>query len=696
MSLRTILKTEYEDRLQNSAGDSKIRCLLQLASLNVDAPDRYLEYYLEAAELGSPFAQSLCARIGYGAFKNCTNLPPVGRFNRWLLRGALGPEEDEAAALLGAHTEASTSILEWDMVSARQRTPYPTGGYGWGTTALVVYPEDTAESSLLAAVLKGDLSALSKLLENGELLATRFTNGDTLIHVAAELDKATTITFLANDCSKFDLELLDCPNAEGLTPLATAMVHGCYEAMLALLNAGADCKRLVSTRMVRYLANMGYAGMISQLLELRDILERDGNSVQGMTRPCPSEAELLYGDFSFFDDGDEAEPGRHLHPIFASILGDNIWTLQALLKRGCSQDVWMGAAAPGSSDSRFLRVSLAPIHLACQLRPLHLAVLLRHGADVNLTTADPLQQTPVQLACTATTQPCFAYSCSRLPAENEKITLTSLTEMRLCMLRLLATYGKPNYDAQDRLGKTALHHCMARQGCLPVIQALVDDYGADLEIRDGQGMTPLHHAASPLGQELDYVKFCVSRLPHHAIDKPDGQDMTPLMWAVRVRRAASVDFCKCFVERGCSLFCRTLSGETVLHIAALASEELFTYIFDEAAKVDLLATLSDLVDDNGRTFGHIVARSEHSKIRTSLQRVPDKALVRMINRADSDGLTLLHAASQTGDAGLVEFLLRKGADINRTAKGGSTALQLARSAERSAVVRVLEEHLRHG
>ena len=59
------------------------------------------------------------------------------------------------------------------------------------------------------------------------------------------------------------------------------------------------------------------------------------------------------------------------------------------------------------------------------------------------------------------------------------------------------------------LGRAANHHRVAPEGWLPTLEFLVDEMGADVNLRDDLGYTPLHHAASR--GDIEQILFLVSR-----------------------------------------------------------------------------------------------------------------------------------------------------------------------------------------
>ncbi|KAF4945478.1 hypothetical protein FSARC_14421 [Fusarium sarcochroum] len=686
-SLRRILIAEYEERLDNSTSNERIRCLEALGSLNVDNYRKFISYNFQAAQIGSMAARAFLAKIGPGHAANPNEW--LQEIARWKLETALSgmPQLDTFQSQL---EETCPSLLKVEEILT-PLTYSPKDFHLMNERdhdcSLWIFdltqPPPQPAMSALQAIVGNDNSGLHQAVKNDtSVLNERFGDGDTLLHVAAELDRTKMLVTLVNE---YGMDV-DLQNSDFITPLVTAAVHDCHDALDVLLNLRAEYKRLLSGRVTSYLANISRNGMIRRLIELFDGLKQEWPVLSGMNRPCPSIAELLDGSFSFYDDQiPETEPS--FTPIFAAILGNNLSSLEELLRFGCSHDVWAKFTAPS-------QVRLAPIHLACQLRPLHLAILLHYGADVNLETADELRQSPIHFVCTATKQPSYDYPRSRLDSGNPSISLPVISSLRLCMLQLLVRYGLTNFDARDALGKTALHHCVQLQGCLPVIQALIQDFQADLQIQDVALCTPLHLCVATAEQDQAYLDILLSNMSIHDIDTLNIQLVTPLMLAVsRQRGKHSINICKCLILRGSLLHLQSRSGETILHLAIHepGDYELFLYLYQEIGKIDLLLALSRLVDVHGRTFVHGMARSKSLRIRHHLRYLPSEILRELINQPDLDGFTLLHEAILADDPELVRFLLENGADVDQPTIYDASPLCIALGSGHFKVVELLEQ-----
>lgn len=129
------------------------------------------------------------------------------------------------------------------------------------------------------------------------------------------------------------------------------------------------------------------------------------------------------------------------------------------------------------------------------------------------------------------------------------------------MALLLMKRGADVNVVSEHDGQTALHHVAIRSNiCL---MEMLIARGAQVNVADSSGVTPLHHAA---WNDED----CAWLLLDHGakMDVQDKAGQTPLHAAVRIRRIETV---RLLLERGANPNLRSKTGETPLMLASTSS-----------------------------------------------------------------------------------------------------------------------------
>jgi ankyrin repeat protein len=352
---------------------------------------------------------------------------------------------------------------------------------------------------LFSAAISGQAVRLGSLLSGQykDRLNIRL-HGFNLLHAASEYGQVIVLRLLIHQFGMDPDEL----NDSGVSAIALAVRAMEPSARSALLALKADFKTMLSIRTLRYLANYAATTPILEIYnfavlptEYPEILE-----------PFPLQA-YLDGDLAVIPETEKDDDEPNLPPIFAAILGDNINSLRTLLELGCSRDI----------HTKFSSGCLAPIHVAANLRPLHLALLLHYGALPDLRTKDINQWTALHLACNAHTIPKYKHPSVEtkdlLPEDSPLCGLLGLQpedylDAKLCTIRLLVKEYGADINAQDWVGSTAVSHCMSLQGDLDVARYLVEECEANIHIKDFRGLSCIHRAV--IGKaKPEYVEFCV-------------------------------------------------------------------------------------------------------------------------------------------------------------------------------------------
>ncbi|KAL8800902.1 MAG: hypothetical protein Q9182_004826 [Xanthomendoza sp. 2 TL-2023] len=396
----------------------------------------------------------------------------------------------------------------------------------------------------------------------------------------------------------------------------------------ALLSQGVDYEGVTGTHTLRCVANYGgprALRLISKFVSL-------WTKVKPERGDFPLKAHLD-GEFSVREEKiPEDEPD--FPPIFAAILGDNLGTLWSLLELGCSTGPIMGFCSGQM---------LAPIHVAANLRPLHLALLLHHGADHDLRTADESKLTALHVTCVAHSMPRVIFPRVRLNSvlqqeESEDGILNvhpaDQVDTNIFTIRVLCGFVA-DINAQGCVGRTALAHCMSDPKAYPLLSAtnFIDfclDKGADIENKDINGLTPL----------------MVLVTAHENIA------------AVRV-----------LVVHGASLLATQNKGWIALDLAIRGNfDEAGEYLFQQLAmNRELMPIVAKQKDVFQQTPVHHLIYWKQSMFERHFNIFHPNVLQDLIHQHDIVGFTLLHHTVLARNTCAVEYLLSQNANSN--AKG---------------------------
>ncbi|CAI7622993.1 unnamed protein product [Penicillium manginii] len=530
-SLQKELADELEHRALATKGIEKAEYLVALGISKARRREISIEEWWvilsEAAQKGSISAKWTIIHLESASFqpekkpwKDCER-------NQWLLELVLLPEMRIGGLLTKLQQAVPDYLTESLLFEDLRDELLLLSAEEWPNPGL----DETPFANAFRAIAAADTKRLRRILDDhrGKLLWEK-QGGHTLLHYAAILGQHELALFLIRE---YEVDI-DLETDDGATAISLAAIHRQTKTMNALVNAGANVQYILTPRVLRLVANDGFVStlrLISEVFKARTVHQ----PTQHPGDPGPAAVKLqafLDGDISSnLDKQSDSEPT--FSPIFAAILGNNALCLQALLSMGCSTSRYMTVESRTTTGSACEMFSVTPIHLAAsQLRPWHLTALLEYGVDPELRTDDEYKQVPLHLACVAYQRITYKFpdvvtGDMKFPP-SDSVDITQMIAIRLFMINMLVKVYGAAVDAQDAIGRTALFFCMGMPHCLQVMQYLVRECEARINLKDHTGQTCLHHAAL-LSPDPTYIEFCIAS--GSTVNERDYAGATPLLYA---------------------------------------------------------------------------------------------------------------------------------------------------------------------
>jgi ankyrin repeat protein len=258
-------------------------------------------------------------------------------------------------------------------------------------------------------------------------------------------------------------------------------------------------------------------------------------------------------------------------------------------------------------------------------------------------------------------------------------------------------------NTQDDEGMTPLANAVVQEN-VGVVTFLLDR-GADPNIPNKNGLTPLEHAAGrDKANALVLAQLLIAK--GALVNATNVTDVTiqPLDWAISSDNLELVnllldhgaliqesylataadrgdaDIAEVLIAHGADVNAKDKGGSTALHSAAWSGQEnVIKVLLSHGADPDPKRSdgLTPLIDAAGS------GASRHGK--GCVELLLDKGA--NVNAADGDGRTALHSAASYGNNEVIELLLAHGASINATNKLGQTPLQAASKPEIAELLR---------
>ena len=225
-------------------------------------------------------------------------------------------------------------------------------------------------------------------------------------------------------------------------------------------------------------------------------------------------------------------------------------------------------------------------------------------------------------------------------------------------------------ETSDGDGDTPLHHA-ALEGNVELIHYFIDK-GAKLELQDAHLKTPLHLAAMN-----DRAEASAALLKRGAVlETRDDYRRTALILCARERGQAATG--RVLIAAGADVNAVDRFGSTALELAAWRGKADF---------VDLLLEKGARVPESGRQWQGMLSQAASNGLANLFRRLTDKS--QDLETVDASGEWLLQAAAAGGSAEIVGLLLDRGFNLGKADRFGWTSLHYAARDGRAEVIQIL-------
>ena len=377
-------------------------------------------------------------------------------------------------------------------------------------------------------------------------------------------------------------------------------------------------------------------------------------------------------------------------PLAEAVLNSNQEMIKALLDAGANPN-----AAGADGQTPLMLVSRTSNVAAAKL-------LLGNGANVNVREAQR-EQTPLMWAAASSQTPMMRELLARGAVVDAKSALDLMTPL---------VSSEPRAQPRPPGGMTAMLFAV-REGCLDCVKALIEK-GAKVDLPDPEGVTPLISAI--FNAHFDVAKYLLDKGAN--VDRWDWWGRSPLYLAVdyntlphggrpdqpSLDETLPIDIIRILLEKGANPnlqlkllppFRATGADRGVDQMLTFGATPLLRAAKGmDAPAIKLLlehGAIVDLANNQGMTptlaasgMGSIDADTRGYFMSADVQERAVASLDLLLAQGgELNGLAgrlqqaPLHGAAFWGWNGVVEFLLKKGADINLKDSRGFTALDYA-------------------
>ena len=237
------------------------------------------------------------------------------------------------------------------------------------------------------------------------------------------------------------------------------------------------------------------------------------------------------------------------------------------------------------------------------------------------------------------------YSFNTNDTDDSQSTLLHIAcqEGHVAIVLYLTSLPQCDVSAKTSNGSTVLH-LSCKSHSLPILKHLVEEHQLDLTIKDYNGMAPVHVACEE--GSLSIVKYIIDHSPL-SLDMTDSFGRTPLLIAAFSKNLPIIRYLN---SKNCNISILDDKGFNVIHISAKGGSLDILRFF-----IDSRYCNPDITDASSRTPLYLSAQEGHLEIVEYLLDSPsyNRPHVELVDMADSNGNTALHAACSQGHPDIV-------------------------------------------
>ncbi|TPX70566.1 hypothetical protein SpCBS45565_g01634 [Spizellomyces sp. 'palustris'] len=272
-----------------------------------------------------------------------------------------------------------------------------------------------------------------------------------------------------------------------------------------------------------------------------------------------------------------------------------------------------------------------------------------------------------------------ADTAAHIPALIRATAHSALPDLRCLLHQTTFDVNSPVNRQQDRL-----IHFAARAQILTVLQVLVEEFHADVNVSNIFGRRPIH--------ETIECKQCVEYLLSKGAD-PNGFKHGTWVPAMIATNKNLLPVLKVLYKHGALLTPQNKDGWNVLHVASQkCAVPCAQFILEKAPHLVFVQSR------NGRTPAHMAAAAPCVEVlelllevgRSQADSLGESEMLQLTHIRDAEGLTIFHLACISGSLSCVDICLKRyQSDARATSKAGMQAVHFAAQANRLNILQYL-------